>query len=205
MNPMFFQFMNSQAGWMILEAITLLTLALTIFFFMRAFPWERPRKQPYLLPGRLNHLAQSSEDLCTGLSKNLAEKKELTQRLIEKLDSRILHLREQLEVTHPPKSGPPLDAKEPFPCGREGCLGKRKEPTPRFARPMEPAVTDEPPAWNERYGPSRSPSEKEMDLYGKAEKLLEAGYGFPEIVRRLHLPKGEVQLMMDLKRYCREG
>jgi hypothetical protein len=43
---------------------------------------------------------------------------------------------------------------------------------------------------------------KETDLYGKVIKMVEAGYKSPEIVRRLKLPKGEVQLILDLKQYC---
>ena len=43
---------------------------------------------------------------------------------------------------------------------------------------------------------------KEGDPYGKVIKMVEAGYKFPEIVRSLKLPKGEVQLILDLKQYC---
>ena len=42
---------------------------------------------------------------------------------------------------------------------------------------------------------------KEGDPYGKVVKMVEAGYKFPEIVRSLRLPKGEVQLILDLKQY----
>ena len=42
---------------------------------------------------------------------------------------------------------------------------------------------------------------KEGDPYGKVVKMVEAGYKFPEIVRSLKLPKGEVQLILDLKQY----
>lgn len=43
--------------------------------------------------------------------------------------------------------------------------------------------------------------EKEADLYGKVVKMVEAGYKFPEIARSLKLPKGELQLILDLKQY----
>ena len=43
--------------------------------------------------------------------------------------------------------------------------------------------------------------EKEANLQGKVVKMLEAGYKFPEIVRSLKVPKGEVQLILDLKQY----
>lgn len=43
--------------------------------------------------------------------------------------------------------------------------------------------------------------EKEADLYGKVVKMVEAGYKFPEIARSLKLPRGEVQLILDLKQY----
>ena len=43
--------------------------------------------------------------------------------------------------------------------------------------------------------------EKEADLHGKVVKMVEAGYKFPEIVRSLKVPKGEVQLILDLKQY----
>ena len=43
---------------------------------------------------------------------------------------------------------------------------------------------------------------KEGDPYGKVIKMVEAGYKFPEVVRSLKLPKGEVQLILDLKQYC---
>jgi len=43
---------------------------------------------------------------------------------------------------------------------------------------------------------------KEGDAYGRVVKMVEAGYKFPEIVRSLKLPKGEVQLILDLKQYC---
>ncbi|MGD0623556.1 MAG: hypothetical protein ABSB32_02425 [Thermodesulfobacteriota bacterium] len=42
---------------------------------------------------------------------------------------------------------------------------------------------------------------REGDPYGKVVKMVEAGYKFPEIVRSLKLPKGEVQLILDLKQY----
>jgi hypothetical protein len=43
--------------------------------------------------------------------------------------------------------------------------------------------------------------EKEAGLYGKVVEMLESGYKFPEIVRSLKVPKGEVQLILDLKQY----
>ena len=43
--------------------------------------------------------------------------------------------------------------------------------------------------------------EKGADLPGEVVKMVEAGYKFPEIVRSLKVPKGEVQLIMDLKQY----
>jgi hypothetical protein len=42
---------------------------------------------------------------------------------------------------------------------------------------------------------------REGDPYGKVVKMVEAGYKFPEIVRSLKLPQGEVQLILDLKQY----
>lgn len=42
---------------------------------------------------------------------------------------------------------------------------------------------------------------KEADPYGKVAKMVEAGYKFTEIARKLKLPKGEVQLILDLKQY----
>ena len=43
--------------------------------------------------------------------------------------------------------------------------------------------------------------EKEADPYGKVVAMMESGYPFPEIVRSLKVPKGEVQLILDLKQY----
>lgn len=43
--------------------------------------------------------------------------------------------------------------------------------------------------------------EKEADLHGEVVKMVEAGYKFPEITRTLKVPKGEVQLILDLKQY----
>jgi hypothetical protein len=43
--------------------------------------------------------------------------------------------------------------------------------------------------------------EKEADLHGEVVKMVEAGYKFPEIARTLKVPKGEVQLILDLKQY----
>jgi hypothetical protein len=43
--------------------------------------------------------------------------------------------------------------------------------------------------------------EKEADLRGEVVKMVEAGYKFPEIARTLKVPKGEVQLILDLKQY----
>ena len=43
--------------------------------------------------------------------------------------------------------------------------------------------------------------EKEVDLHGEVVKMVEAGYKFPEIARTLRVPKGEVQLILDLKQY----
>jgi hypothetical protein len=42
---------------------------------------------------------------------------------------------------------------------------------------------------------------KEADLYGKVVEMVDSGYKFPEIVRSLKVPKGEVQLILDLKQY----
>jgi len=43
--------------------------------------------------------------------------------------------------------------------------------------------------------------EKEADLYGKVVEMVESGCKFPDIVRSLKVPKGEVQLILDLKQY----
>ena len=43
--------------------------------------------------------------------------------------------------------------------------------------------------------------EKGADLRGEVVKMVEAGYRFPEIARTLKVPKGEVQLILDLKQY----
>lgn len=42
---------------------------------------------------------------------------------------------------------------------------------------------------------------KPETLYQEASKLAEQGYGIDEIVKRLGLPKGEVQLIMGLKHH----
>jgi len=43
--------------------------------------------------------------------------------------------------------------------------------------------------------------EKEADPYAKVVEMMESGYKFPEIFRSLNVPKGEAQLVLDLKRY----
>jgi len=42
---------------------------------------------------------------------------------------------------------------------------------------------------------------KSKDLDGQILEMAEAGYEVSDIAQRLHLPKGEVQLKLDLKRY----
>lgn len=202
MNPTAFQFMSSQAGWMILEAMTLLTLVLTIFFFLRAFPGNQSKEKSYAAPDRLGQLAQASENICKTLSKNLEEKKELTQSLIDKLDSRIIHLRDQLAVTQIPPSAPAMQVAEaPAPPTKR--VEERKPPATPLPLRKEMAVYEE-EAWNERLDPCGSPLKKDVDSYGQAERLLDAGYDSPAVTERLQLPKGEVQLMKDLKRYTRK-
>jgi len=144
---------NLENGLMIAEGITLTVLVSIVFFFKRALRKVKAKNQSFCTSDQLIQWAKESEILCISLSKNLEEKKELTQRLMEQLDEKIQSLNLRLEGTE-----------------------ERIEFTPEGL--------------------------KETDLYGKVVKMVEAGYKFPEIVRRLKLPKGEVQLILDLKQYC---
>jgi hypothetical protein len=137
---------------MIVEGITLIILLLLVFIFRRALRKGKKRKPSIWTSDQLIKWAKESEILCLSLSKNLAEKKEITKRLMEQLDAKIQSLNSRLtEIEEKKKSIP------------EGL--------------------------------------KEGDPYGKVVKMVEAGYKFPEIVRSLRLPKGEVQLILDLKQY----
>lgn len=149
----FINFSNLENWLMITEGMTLIILLLIVFFFGRALRKGRNKKPSVWTSDQLIKWAKESEILCLSLSKNLEEKKELTQRLMEQLDEKIQSLNLRLEGTE-----------------------ERREFTPEGL--------------------------KETDLYGKVVKMVEAGYKFPEIVRRLKLPKGEVQLILDLKQYC---
>jgi hypothetical protein len=144
---------NLENGLMIAEGITLTVLLSIGFFLKRALRKVKDKNQSFCTSDQLIKWAKESESLCISLSKNLEEKKELTQRLMEQLDEKIQSLNLRLEGTK-----------------------ERREFTPEGL--------------------------KETDLYGKVVKMVEAGYKFPEIVRRLKLPKGEVQLILDLKQYC---
>jgi hypothetical protein len=144
---------NLENGRMIAEGITLTVLLSIVFFLKRALRKVKDKNQSFCTSDQLIKWAKESESLCLSLSKNLEEKKELTQRLMEQLDEKIQSLNLRLEGTE-----------------------ERREFTPEGL--------------------------KETDLYGKVVKMVEAGYKFPEIVRRLKLPKGEVQLILDLKQYC---
>jgi hypothetical protein len=46
------------------------------------------------------------------------------------------------------------------------------------------------------------PTENTPNVYVKAIELAENGLSLPEIEQQLHLAKGEVQLLLDLKAYC---
>ena len=46
------------------------------------------------------------------------------------------------------------------------------------------------------------PAENTPNVYVKAIELAENGLSLPEIEQQLHLAKGEVQLLLDLKAYC---
>lgn len=150
----FMSFTNLE-NWLILaEGITLIILLLIVFFFRRALRKGKNKKPFIWTSDQLIKWAKESEILCLSLSKNLHEKKEITKRLMEKLDEKIQNLNLRLAGIEEKKKSIP-----------EGL--------------------------------------KEGDSYGKVVKMVEAGYKFPEIVRSLKLPKGEVQLILDLKQYSR--
>ena len=46
------------------------------------------------------------------------------------------------------------------------------------------------------------PAEKAPNVYVRAIELADQGLSLPEIEKQLHLAKGEVQLLLDLKAYC---
>ncbi len=46
------------------------------------------------------------------------------------------------------------------------------------------------------------PTENTTNIYVKAIELADQGLSLPEIEQQLHLAKGEVQLLLDLKAYC---
>jgi hypothetical protein len=46
------------------------------------------------------------------------------------------------------------------------------------------------------------PAENRPNVYGQAIELAENGLSLPEIEQQLHLAKGEVQLLLDLKADC---
>jgi len=148
----FMNFSNLENWLMITEGMTLIILLLIVFFFGRALRKRRNKKPSVWTSDQLIKWAKESEILCLSLSKNLAEKKEITKRLMEQLDEKLQSLNLRL-------------------AGIE----EKKKSIPEGVR--------------------------EGDPYGKVVKMVEAGYKFPEIVRSLRLPKGEVQLILDLKQY----
>jgi hypothetical protein len=148
----FGNFTNWQNWLMIGEGITLVILLLLVFSFQRALRRDKNRKRSIWTSDQLIKWAKESEILCLSLSKNLAEKKEISKRLMEQLDAKIQSL--NLRLTE-------IDGKKKFiPEGM-----------------------------------------KEGDPYGRVVRMMEAGYKFPEIVHSLKLPKGEVQLILDLEQY----
>ena len=148
----FINFSNLENWLMITEGMTLIILLLIVFFFGRALRKGKNKKPSVWTSDQLIKWAKESEILCLSLSKNLAEKKEITKRLMEQLDEKLQSLNLRL-------------------AGIE----EKKKSIPEGVR--------------------------EGDPYGKVVKMVEAGYKFPEIVRSLKLPKGEVQLILDLKQY----
>jgi hypothetical protein len=148
----FINFSNLENWLMITEGMTLIILLLIVFFFARALRKGRNKKPSVWTSDQLIKWAKESEILCLSLSKNLAEKKEITKRLMEQLDEKLQSLNLRL-------------------AGIE----EKKKSIPEGVR--------------------------EGDPYGKVVKMVEAGYKFPEIVRSLKLPQGEVQLILDLKQY----
>jgi hypothetical protein len=145
-------FSNWENWLMITEGMNLVLLLLIVFFFTRALRKGKNKKPSIWTSDQLIKWARESEILCLSLSKNLEEKKEITKRLMEQLDEKLLSLNSRL-------------------AGIE----EKKKPILEGLR--------------------------EGDPYGKVVKMVEAGYKFPEIVRSLKLPKGEVQLILDLKQY----
>jgi hypothetical protein len=148
----FINFSNLENWLMITEGMTLIILLLIVFFFGRVLRKGKNKKPSVWTSDQLIKWAKESEILCLSLSKNLAEKKEITKRLMEQLDEKLQSLNLRL-------------------AGIE----EKKKSIPEGVR--------------------------EGDPYGKVVKMVEAGYKFPEIVRSLKLPKGEVQLILDLKQY----
>jgi len=144
---------NVEMGLIFVEISIFFSLCVMVYYFKRLTAPSPNEKHPLLDSNQLKQWLQESEAVCQGLSKNLKEKREIAQQLIEQLNGKI----EILES-----------------------LSKR--------------VDEE--------GLSLSQGVKEKNLEARILEMAEAGVDISDIARQLQISKGEVQLTLDLKRYC---
>ena len=133
--------------------VSILVVLLALMLWMKRSSRGSPGKETGWMTGRrketgelgeLGNLLQESQAVSTSLSKNLEEKKELTQRLMKRLDEKI----QTLEY---------------------------------------------------RLNPGEHPAK---EVYARVLEMSNAGAALADISRILKLPKGEIQLISDLQKYC---
>ena len=140
---------NFEIGLILVEGSILLCFLLTFLYLRRRINpvWTKRVKNPSngkSVPvdlARFQELLRETELLSRELSKNLEEKKEITRRLLERLDLKMVHLESLMKQVKEKEKTPPLPVREEenpssiLEMSRAGCgisdiarrLGRSKE------------------------------------------------------------------------------
>ncbi len=136
---------------------------------------SRARQGAFDILRMLEPLVEESRDAAVNFDAQIKEKKKLLKDLNDALDSRIIHINLLLS--------------------RAETLQKKLETEPPPAKPVRPAppVTPDPV-------PARVPPSRAVNLQNQIVDMYEQGYGVEGIAQELSIARGEVQLVVDLKR-----
>jgi len=144
---------NVEMGIIFVEISILFLLVLTHHHFKQMRAQRVEKRHPLLDSTQLKEWVVESEAICEELSRNLKEKREVAQQLIQQLNGKIQIIESLLKRID--EEGHPL-----------------------------------------------SQGLKEKNVKAQILEMAEAGVDISEIARQLQISKGEVQLTLDLKRYC---
>lgn len=149
-----------------------LILALILFYF---FKRKEDRKRDKIIEVRAKEMLLLNKSM----GNLIQEAKKVTEDLIGKIDSKQSDVENFLRE---------IEKKQ-----EEVVKAKPEEPV-AVEPESEPEIEDSPPAVEEEK------EAEEEDKYAEAARLAEEGVPPDEIARRVNLPKGEVELILDLKK-----